>query len=181
MVILTANWVLLIRLGVVVGVVAPALLPDMAVVLAGGLACGGVVLLLDLRAVGAKATAPELELGNPTELRMALSFGALYAGVLFVSAWLTDWAGHTGTYGVALVSGLTDIDAITLSSLRLLGMETLSPHTALTAILLALLANIVFKSGLTLSLGGLPLARRVLPGMAAVALGCTAGYALLQA
>jgi len=180
-VILTANWVVLVRLGVVVGVVAPGLLADMAMVLAGGLACGGMVLFLSLRGLGVKATAPELELGNPTELRLAISFGALYAGVLFASAWLTDWAGHAGTYGVALVSGLTDIDALTLSSLRLLGMGTLSHHTALTAILLALLANIVFKSGVALVLGGLPLARRVLPGMAATALGCVAGYALLQA
>lgn len=179
-VILTANWVVLIRLAVLVGVVAPGLMADMAVVLIAGLICGGGVLLFSLRSLGVKATAPELELGNPTELRLAVSFGALYAGVLFASAWLTDWAGHTGTYGVAVVSGLTDIDAITLSSLRLLGLGTLTQHTALTAILLALLANIVFKSGLALVLGGLPLARRVLPGMAATAAGCVAGYVLLQ-
>ncbi len=179
-VILTANWVVLIRLAVLVGVVAPGLLADMAVVLIAGLICGGGVLLFSLRALGVKATAPELELGNPTELRLAVSFGAIYAGVLFATAWLTDWAGHTGTYGVALVSGLTDVDAITLSSLRLLGLGTLTHHTALTAILLALLANIAFKSGLALMLGGLPLARRVLPGMAATAAGCVAGYALLQ-
>jgi len=180
-VILTANWVLLIRLAVLVGVVAPGLLADMAVVLVGGLICGGGVLLFSLHTLDAKARAPELELGNPTEIRIALTFGALYAGVLFASAWITDWAGHTGTYGVALISGLTDLDAITLSSLRLLGLGTLTHHIALTAILLALLSNIAFKSGLTLVLGGLPLARRVLPGLAATAAGCAAGYALLQA
>lgn len=180
-VILTANWVVLIRLAVLVGVLAPALLADMAVVLAVGLVSGGIVLALRWRALGRREAAPVLELGNPTEIRLALSFGALYAGVLFASAWLTDWAGHTGTYGVALVSGTTDMDAITLSSLRLMGMGSITPHAALTAILLALLANIVFKSGLALALGGVALARRVLPGMAAVALGCVAGYFLLQA
>lgn len=179
-VILTANWVVMIRLAILTGVVAPNLLPDMAVVLVGGLVCGGIVLVLRWRSLETRTTAPELQLGNPTEIRMALSFGALYAAVLFASAWLTDWAGHAGTYGVALVSGSTDIDAITLSTLRLLGLETLGLHEALTAILLALLANIVFKSGLALVLGGLPLARRVLPGMAAAAAGCVAGYLLLQ-
>jgi hypothetical protein len=41
---------------------------------------------------------------------------------------------------------------------------------------LGLLANMTFKTGLTLVLGGLPLAKRVMPGMLAVALGCIAGY-----
>ena len=175
-VILTANWVVLIRLAILTGVMAPGLLPDMGVILAGGLLAGVVVLALRWKGLEGKANAPELQLGNPTEIRMALSFGALYAAVLFATAWLTDWAGQVGTYGVAVVSGLTDIDAITLSTLRLLGLDTLGPHEALTAILLALLANIVFKSGLSLVIGGLPLARRVLPGMAAVAAGCVAGY-----
>ena len=179
-VILTANWVVLIRLAILTGVMAPSLLPDMAVILAGGLLTGGIVLGLRWKGLESKTNAPELELGNPTEIRMALSFGALYAAVLFATAWLTDWAGHVGTYGIAVVSGLTDIDAITLSTLRLLGLETLGLHEALTAILLALLANIVFKSGLALVLGGLPLARLVLPGMAAAAAGCVAGYLLLQ-
>ena len=178
-VILTANWVVLIRLAILTAVMAPGLLPDMARVLAGGLVCGGIVLAIHWRGLEARSKAPVLELGNPTEIRMAFSFGALYAAVLFAVAWLTDWAGHIGAYGVALVSGLTDIDAITLSTLRLLGLDTLDSHQALTAILLALLANIVFKSGLSLSLGGLPLGKRVLPGMAAVAGGCVAGYLLV--
>lgn len=177
-VILTANWVVLIRLAILTSVIAPSLLADMAVILAGGLLCGGIVLAWRWRALESKTAAPELQLGNPTEIRMALSFGALYAAVLFAVAWLTDWAGQVGTYGVALVSGLTDVDAITLSTLRLLGLEKLGPHEALTAILLALLANIAFKSGLSLVIGGLPLAKRVLPGMAATAAGCVAGYFL---
>jgi uncharacterized membrane protein (DUF4010 family) len=180
-VILTANWVVMFRLAALVGVVEPSLLPAMTVVLVGGLICGGIVLAWHWRTLETHASAPVLELGNPTEIRMALSFGLLYAAVLFASAWLTDWAGHAGTYGVALVSGLPDVDAITLSTLHLLGMGTLNAHTALTAILLAFLANIAFKSSMALVLGGVPLARRVLPGMAAVALGCVAGYGLLQA
>jgi uncharacterized membrane protein (DUF4010 family) len=178
-VILTANWVVLIRLTVVVGVVAPALFADMIWVLAGGMLAGLVWLVLAWRKLDESTSpdlSPVLELGNPTEIRMALSFGLLYAAVLLATAWLTDWAGQAGTYAVALVSGSTDIDAITLSSLRLLGMGTLSAHTAVTAILLGLLANMTFKTGLTLVLGGLPLAKRVMPGMLAVALGCIAGY-----
>ena len=178
-VILTANWVLLIRLGVLTAVMAPALLPSMGFILAGGLAGGTLAVAWCWKGLESRTNAPLLELGNPTEIRMALSFGALYAAVLFASAWLTDWAGHSGTYGVALISGTTDIDAITLSTLRLLGLETLTQHEALTAILLAFLSNMVFKSGLALSIGGRDLARKVLPGMVAISLGCVGGYLLL--
>ncbi len=179
-VILTANWVVLIRLAILTGVMAPSLLPAMATVLGGGLLAGGIALAWRWRSLEGKPNAPELQLGNPTEIRMALSFGLMYAAVLFATAWLTDWAGQIGTYGVAVVSGLTDIDAITLSTLRLLGMDTLGRHQAVTAILLAYLSNLVFKWGLSLVIGGTDLAKRVLPGMAAAGAGCAAGYFLLQ-
>jgi len=184
-VILTANWVVQIRLSLVVAVVAPSLFADMFMILGGGLLGGGFVLLRHWRELGRHVekndetgtpATPVLELGNPTEIRMALSFGALYAAVLVASAWLTDWAGQWGTYAVAIVSGSTDVDAITLSTLRLLGMNTLPAHSALTAILLAFLANMTFKSGLVLTLGGTALAKRVLPGMGLIVAGTLIGY-----
>jgi uncharacterized membrane protein (DUF4010 family) len=198
LVILMANWVVLVRLSILVGVIAPALLPK-AVQVLGLAALAGVPLLfwrwrhlkrqprgpetpLPSSPEQAPASAPglpELALSNPTEIRAALGFGALYAGVLFAAAWLSDWAGSQGVYAVALVSGLTDVDAITLSSLRLFGLSTLSAEQALTTVLLALLSNIAFKAGLTVAIGGSRLALHTLPGFAAVALGALAGWWLL--
>jgi len=80
---------------------------------------------------------------------------------------------------VAMVSGLTDVDAITLSSLRLLSIGTLTQHQAATAVLLALLANIVFKTGLTLVIGGVSLSKSTLPGFASVATGAVIGWMLI--
>jgi uncharacterized membrane protein (DUF4010 family) len=116
---------------------------------------------------------------NPTEIRAALSFGLIYAGVLFAAAWLSDLVGSQGVYAVALVSGLTDVDAITLSSLRLFNLGSLHGEQTVNAILLAILANIAFKSGLASVIGGAALARQVLPGMAAVAGGLTLGWLLI--
>ncbi|TXG87801.1 MAG: DUF4010 domain-containing protein, partial [Rhodocyclaceae bacterium] len=117
-----------------------------------------------------------LELRNPTELATALTFGAVYAGVLLLSAALSDKAGSLGLYAVALVSGLTDVDAITLSSLRLFGQEKLAATAATTAILLAVLANLSFKFGIVVSVAGRALAIRVLGGFAAFAAGCIGGW-----
>lgn len=175
LVILTANWVVLVRLSILVGVITPALLPLAAQVLGLAALAGMPLLFWHWRHLQSREL-PELALSNPTEIRAALGFGVLYAGVLFAAAWLSDWAGSHGVYAVALVSGLTDVDAITLSSLRLFGLGTLSGREALTAILLALLANIGLKTGLTLVIGGGGLALRTLPGFAAVALGAVAGW-----
>ena len=63
------------------------------------------------------------EITNPTEIRTALTFGALYGFVLLASAWLAEVAGSGGLYLVALASGLTDVDALTLSTLRLFALD----------------------------------------------------------
>ncbi|MFN3593937.1 MAG: MgtC/SapB family protein [Thiobacillaceae bacterium] len=175
LVILTANWVVLVRLSLLVAVLTPALLPKALATLGLAALAGVPLLYLRWRRLDSREI-PALTLGNPTEIRAALGFGALYAAVLFAAAWLSDWVGSQGVYGVALISGLTDVDAITLSSLRLFGLGTLTGDQALAAILLALLANIAFKTGLTLVIGGGRLALRTLPGFTAVALGALAGW-----
>ena len=119
------------------------------------------------------------EVTNPTEIRTALSFGLLYGVVLFLSAWLEDIAGSKGLYIVALASGLTDVDAITLSTLRLYNLERLSQFQAVASIALAILANLSFKIGLVIAIGGMALAKRTLPGLLAFGMGLGAGLAIL--
>ena len=80
---------------------------------------------------------------------------------------------------VALASGLTDVDAITLSSLRLFSLDKLSADQAVTSIALAVLSNLAFKAGLVVTLGGWELARRILPAMLALAAGIGTGLYLI--
>ena len=179
LVILLANWVLLIRLSVLVALLAPKMLQPMLTLLGSGALAGLVMIYFAWRRLGRQSDAPVLEMKNPTEIRAALSFGLLYAGVLFAAAWLSDLVGRHGVYAVALVSGLTDVDAITLSSLRLFNLGNLASDQTATAILLAIVSNIVFKSGLASVIGGAALARLVLPGMASVAAGLVVGWLLI--
>ncbi len=120
------------------------------------------------------------EVRNPTEIKAALTFGALYALILALSAWLQDTAGSGGIYLLALASGLTDVDAITLSSLRMFGMDKLTAAQTITAITLATLSNLAFKTGLVVVIGGAALARRVLPGLFAIAAGLIVGLLLIR-
>jgi uncharacterized membrane protein (DUF4010 family) len=118
---------------------------------------------------------PVPEIKNPTEIKTALSFGALYAVVLLAAAWLSDVAGSRGLYLLALASGLTDVDAISLSSLRLFSQGKLVAEQAVLAITIAYLSNLAFKFGLLTFFGGRALARHASPSMCAVALGVLVG------
>ncbi len=91
--------------------------------------------------------------GNPTELKSALWFGLLYGGVLLGVAAGKEYLPESGLYGVAILSGLTDMDAITLSTSRLVEVGRLNQDIAWRVILTASLANLVFKTGLVACLG----------------------------
>lgn len=174
-VVLLANLVVMLRLGVLALVVAPMIALPLGLVLGGGLLLGLGVTAYGWRRLGAHGELPMPEVSNPTELRAALGFGLLYAVVLLCAAWLEDVAGNKGLYMVALVSGLTDVDAITLSSLHLFNLDKLDAGQTVTAIGLAILANLVFKTGLVVFLGGAALSRHALPGLAAIGLGVAGG------
>jgi uncharacterized membrane protein (DUF4010 family) len=180
-VILLANLMVMLRLLLVTGVVAPTLLWSLAIVFGPGIVFGLVVAAIAWRGHADGPALPMPEVSNPTELKTALTFGALYAFVLILSAWLQDIAGSRGLYAVALASGLTDVDAITLSSLRLHNQERLAEVEAVMSIVLATLSNLAFKSGLVVSIGGAPLARRTLPGLAAIAIGTCVGLLVFLA
>lgn len=174
-VIVIASMVVLIRLMVVSAAVAFGALPGLLPVLAGGLVSGLVVALYNWRKMS-KATELYIpETSNPAELHTAIGFGLLYVAVLLGAAWMADIAGSQGLYAVALASGLTDVDAITLSSLRLFNLGQLTEQQTVTAITLAFLANLAFKFGMVVFIGGWTLARQVAIGFGAIACGVLLG------
>ena len=91
---------------------------------------------------------------NPTELRTAVGLALLYVMVLFVLAYTQLYLGEQALYPVAALSGLTDVDAITLSLSRLVATAHLAAEPAWRLLLTALLANLVFKVGIVAALGG---------------------------
>ncbi len=56
--------------------------------------------------------------------------------------------GSQGVYIVSFISGLTDVDAITLSNARLAKTGVLQPGQACTSIIIATVANLAFKLAL---------------------------------
>lgn len=178
-VILIASQVVLVRLMVVSGIISPAILKQLAPVMGLGLLFGLAATLFNWKRLKNTGELPMPETSNPTEIHAALGFGALFVIVLFCAAWLTDVAGSGGLYIVAIVSGLTDVDAIALSSLRLFQMEKLSSEQAVISISLAFLANMLFKFGMAASIGGIALVKHIAVGFIAIAAGVALGLLLL--
>jgi uncharacterized membrane protein (DUF4010 family) len=140
-----ANLVPLVRIGVLAALLAPALLRELLPVLAAALAAGLAATAFLVRRSALDGAAPMPETQNPAALGTALRFGALYAAVLLLSAWLSDLAGSRGLYAAAAATGLVDIDPIVLSSLNLWVAGAVGAPQAIIAIAVAYAANALFK------------------------------------
>jgi uncharacterized membrane protein (DUF4010 family) len=117
------------------------------------------------RGTGTEGKALQLE--NPLELGSALRFGALLAVVLLLTRLMSDVFGGTGVLVLGIVSGVADLNAITLSMARM-SQETLDLSLAAWAVSLASVSNGIFKSAMAWSVGGSGLGLRVtLPALLA--------------
>ncbi len=181
LVILLANATKLVRVLFLVGVAAPASLPLALLVIAPSLLASLVGVARRWSAAGAAPPADEAAFRNPTQLTTALGFGAIYAVILLLAAWANNRFGESGFLALATVSGLTDVDAITLSSLRLLDHGALSQTTALAAVGVAVGSNLVFKTVVAASAGGAQLRWPVVRAFMAPLLGLAAGLWALYA
>jgi uncharacterized membrane protein (DUF4010 family) len=100
-----------------------------------------------------KEEAAPLAQGNPAELLPALIFGGLYALVLLGVAAVHDYFGPRGLYGIAVISGLHDLDAITLSTARFVEQGQLETQLGWRLILAASLSNLILKGAVVAILG----------------------------
>lgn len=124
------------------------------------LATGGVLWRLWRAEQPAGEARPYQPESSPLSLRMALFFALLYALILLLAHLAEESFGDRGILALASLSGLTDVDAISLS-LTAMSRSTLSAAIAAQAILLACAANSLVKLGIALSTA-LPAARPIL-------------------
>lgn len=167
LVIMIASAMVYARVIAEVSVVAPgqarSLLPPLAAMFVASVAiCAGLFVLTRDRQT------PMAEQGNPADLRLAMTFAAIYAVVSFVVAAVQAEFGTEALFPVAAVAGLTDVDAVTLSSAQLVAHERLDIDSAWRLILIASLSNLVFKGIMVAAIGGREVMRYVLPAFVAV-------------
>jgi uncharacterized membrane protein (DUF4010 family) len=152
-VIMIASTVMYLRVLLAVTVVSPQFLLIVAVPVA-------ILMLLTLAPALAlwfrvrSRPAPMPQQANPTQLKSALVFGATYALVLLAMALAKQHWNGQGLYAVAFFSGLTEMDAVTLSTARLSLNDTTVAADGWRMIVVAAMANLISKAGIAGLLGG---------------------------
>jgi uncharacterized membrane protein (DUF4010 family) len=157
MAVMLASGISTLRVVGIVAVVAPAGIMTIApplIALAGTMLALAAVLWFTSKREASAVT----EYRNPAQLVPAMVFAGLYALILLAVAWAREHVGDQAIYAVAAVSGATDMDAITLTAGRMFDKGTLDAGTVWRAILVATLANAVFKAGCAATLGSRRLA-----------------------
>lgn len=109
-----------------------------------------------------------IEYRNPVELRPAITFAAAFAAVTILFRLAQARWGSTGAYAAAFLSGLHEMDAITISMAAMSKAGTIPYPQATAAVLLAAAANTLVKLGIAAAV-----ASRATLKMVALGLGIT--------
>ncbi len=106
---------------------------------------------------------------NPLALSSAFIFGLILLVIMLLSHALKEWLGDAGILLLSAASGITDVDAITLTLSRS-SSEQLSATTAVTGIIIAASVNSLVKGGMATAIGDRSMAVRVMVPMTMAAI-----------
>ncbi len=102
----------------------------------------------------------DIKIGNPLNILSALTFGAIFIVILVTVYFARIYLGDKGLYLSAIVSGLADTDAITISMSKLAN-EIITLKTAALVIVTATLSNSIIKLIISLWKGSKELSKKV--------------------
>jgi uncharacterized membrane protein (DUF4010 family) len=150
--IVTSSTTMFVRMLMLLGVIQPSLLIFIGPPL-GAMAAAGYVFSYLLWRWSSKTIEPtQVSLQNPVELRVAVVFGIMLAMIMFLAKGAQDWLGEQGVYVLAGLSGITDVDAATISMAQL-APARLDLSVASTAIVIAAMVNTATKGILAVAIG----------------------------
>ncbi len=159
------------RLLLEVAIVERALVPYLALPLGALMLVPLLAALFMSRNLSADHGPVELQLENPLDLKNALGYGLALAVLFVLVRVANEWLGDVGVYVLASVSGLADVDAVSISLARAAG-QGLDARVAATGVMIAALVNTVSKAALAGIVAGRDLWRlcgAILLGAVAVA------------
>ena len=173
--ILISGAVMALRVGAIAAALNPALLGPLVLPLAiGSVTLGALagLFVFGMRGKPAAHPAPRLTIANPLVVGTALKLAVFIVVVMLAATLVQRVWGDTGVLAVAALSGIADVDAITLSMAR---MET-PVQLATQAIFLAVAVNTASKATMAEWVGGLAVGLRVWLASAAALAGAGAAY-----
>ena len=139
--ILVASGVMMLRTGAIALALNGALFSPLIPALLTAAAVLGIgAAVLWFRSV--QQETPDLQIANPLEIGTAIKLAALLAAVMLAAELVRRRFGGIGVFVVAALSGVADVDAVTISMARMAGGDV-DPNTAAHAIMIAIAVNTV--------------------------------------
>lgn len=110
----------------------------------------------------------DVVLKNPFNILPAVTFGLVFAVIIFVARITQIMAGDSGVYIISVLTGLSDVDPITLTMSHIARDDPGKLNQATTAITLAAFSNTLMKAGMAFFLGSKQFRKTVLIGFAII-------------
>ncbi len=169
--VIMASSVMFPRIFILVLITHPPLAFKLALPLAVMFLTGliAIILLMKGKISKQEETFTDFEISNPLELSTAVKFGLLFALVLVILEVTRTSLGTPGIYLTSFLTGLTDVNAITLSISNLSSNAQINLQVAGIAVLIAALMNTVSKGIIAYTTGSPELRRIVIRIFAATA------------
>ncbi|MDJ0708407.1 MAG: MgtC/SapB family protein [Leptolyngbyaceae cyanobacterium MO_188.B28] len=153
-----ASGVMVPRLLIEIAILNPSLIPR----LMAPVAPLALVPLVSAFVIARQASSPkastQIELKNPVELGAALAYSALLTALFVLVRAAEAWFGGAGVYVLSAISGIADVDAVSISLAEAASRGS-SLQIAATGIIIAALVNTGLKALLAALIGGWRLAR----------------------
>lgn len=165
------------RILVEVLIINSALLPALSIMM-GSMALGGFTFCFFLWKRSGSEKSDEVPLSNPFNILPAVKFGLLYALIVFIARFVGERAGESGVYIVSILSGLTDVDAITLTLSQISKKDPTKLNQATIAITLAAFSNTILKASMASLMGSVLFRRNIIIGFTTILLSGIAGLVL---
>ncbi|HUG75653.1 MAG TPA: DUF4010 domain-containing protein [Acidimicrobiia bacterium] len=170
--ILAASGLMYLRVLIWAIALAPALARVLVVPLVGlFFIVEGVAAVVWWRATKRDDAAPDFEIRNPVTLTSALQFGLIYAVVVVAAKGLVDRVSDASLSIVGAISGINDVDAITLATSNFVAEGSVGTAAGAAAVMAAVAVNTVVKGVLATGIGGRALGRVVAPVLAIAGVG----------
>ena len=167
--ILLSSSVMFVRVWLLAGLFSRAVAAQLVLPCALMLAASLVVVWYFNRHWDNQKTEASLPLGNPLDLKNAVFFGLLYIGVALFMYYSRQWFGESGAYFSGIISGIADMDAITISTAKW-AKHAATAEFGANMIVVAALSNTLFKGTVAALRGHASMRRYVYIGFGGVLL-----------
>jgi uncharacterized membrane protein (DUF4010 family) len=155
-----ANATMFLRVLVVVAILDPPMLSQLVWPIGTMSLCAGIAVIFlwygstKKQPDDSKYASQDITLKNPFSLGPAIKFSLFFVGILFAAKIANIYLGDAGLYLASTLSGLADVDAITLSITEQTNTLQIERTAGAIGITIAVVANSIVKSAIAAYLGG---------------------------